>query len=171
MDSQVTRDKTGAIAPRKAGKMRPLLIVGGGGLLLWYLNSKGYLNFGTTTAPATTGPATGSGTGAGTGTGSGGGTSAPNYNSLAAIYTRLVADAGATAQTNGLTADGWNYSLARVVANVTPPDPAVLFPDQDRAMKITAATYWSAVSPYLHTTYNLSGLRGLGMARYGGWAA
>lgn len=154
--------------------MRPLLVIGAGGLLLWYLNSKGYLSglFGTT-ATTVLPPATGTGTTT-TGTTTTGTTTppAPGFNSLAAIYQRLQADAQAPPA--GLTAYGWNYSLARV-SSITPPDPAPLFAAAglEPTMNMTAAQYWSVMAPALTTSF---GLTGLGFAsRYfdrthGGWA-
>lgn len=150
--------------------MRPLLVIGAGGLLLWYLNSKGYLTglfggttttvipTGTTTPPTTTGTTPTAQT--------------PGFNSLAAIYTRLKADAQAPA---GLTAFGWNYSLARV-SSITPPDPTPLFAavGLDASINMTADQYWSVMAPVLTAQFGLSGMRGLGSAhynqRYGGWA-
>ena len=145
--------------------MRPLLVIGAGGLLLWYLNSKGYLSglFGaTTTSPTTTTPpATGGTTNP----------PAPPSNSLAAIFTRLQADAGAQAASTGLTAYGWNYSLARV-SSITPPDPLTLWDATTAAQNMTAAQYWAVMAPALTSSFGLSGMRGLGrMNTHGGWAA
>ncbi len=135
--------------------MKPLLIIGGGGLLLWYLNSKGYLSaFTTTPTPVTTTPATGTTTSPAS--------TAPAYNSLAATFARLKADAGAQAASTGLSAYGWNYSLARV-ANITPPDPNAVFTSgMDITLPMTADQYWGPMSAYL--TANM-GMSGLGAAR------
>ena len=149
--------------------MRPLLVIGAGGLLLWYLNSKGYLSslFGsTTTIPVTTPPATG---GTITTTPP---TQAPGFNSLASIYQRMVTDA--QAPSSGLTAWQWSYSLSRVSSITTPPDPTALFAAAgiDPTLPMTASQYWSVMSPALTAQYGLSGL---GSSPYfnrqhGGWA-
>lgn len=140
--------------------MRPLLIIGGGGLLLWYLNSKGYLSgileMSTTTPPVTTG------TTGGTTTTNPPTNTQPAYNSLVAIFARLKADAGAQAATTGLSAYGWNYSLARV-STITPPDPTQVFTSgMDLTQNMTADQYWGPMSAYLATN---NGLSGLGAAR------
>ena len=142
--------------------MKPLLVIGAGGLLLWYLNSKGYLSsvFGstsTTTTTTTTPPA---------------GTTATNTNSLAAIFTRLQADAGSQAAQTGLSAYGWNYSLARVTT-ITPPDPQSLWATAglDPTQNMTANQYWAIMAPALTTQFGLSGFRGMGRMNYHrGWA-
>jgi hypothetical protein len=102
-----------------------------------------------TTTPATTTPATTTPT-------------APSdaFNSLVAIYNRLVAAAPANA---ALTADGWNVYL-KSVSSVTPPDPAAIWTFTDanpRTATMTAAQYWSKMEPYLVTT----GMSGLGLYR------
>lgn len=139
--------------------MKPLLIIGGGGLLLWYLNSKGYFSsFTTTPTPVTTTPATGTTPPP----------AAPAYNSLAATFARLKADAGAQAASTGLSAYGWNYSLARV-STITPPDPNAVFTSgMDLTQNMTADQYWGAMAPYLTANFGMSGVRsisGLGATR------
>jgi hypothetical protein len=134
--------------------MRPIFIILGGGLLLWYLDSNGYLSglsslFGGTTAtptPVTTPPATG-------GTASG-----PTAATLASLYQLMIQNAGSAAQVSGLTPDGWGYSLNAVGVpfGVAAPDPTALF--NDRTIVISAPTYWSAVSPTLKAQYGLSGM-------------
>lgn len=145
--------------------MRPLLIIGGGGLLLWYLNSKGYLSmsmFTGSTTPATTTPGTT------TGTTTPPASTAPAYNSLAATFARMKADAGAQAASTGLSAYGWNYSLARV-SNITPPNPVDVFTSgMDLSQNMTADQYWGVMAPYLTANMGLSGVRsinGLGATR------
>ena len=96
-----------------------------------------------TTTPATTTPAT-----------------TPDFNSLAAIYSRMVAAAPTNAS---LTADGWNVYL-KSVSSVTPPDPGSVFTFTDanpRTATMTAAQYWSLMEPYLVT----QGMSGLGLYR------
>jgi hypothetical protein len=96
-----------------------------------------------TTTPATTTPAT-----------------TPDFNSLAAIYSRMVAAAPSNAS---LTADGWNVYLASV-SSVTPPAPESVFTFTDanpRTATMTAAQYWSLMEPYLVT----QGMSGLGLYR------
>jgi hypothetical protein len=95
-----------------------------------------------TTTPATTTPAT-----------------TPAFNSLAAIYSRMVA----AAPSNALTADQWNVYLALVSA-VAAPDPNAVFTFTDanpRTATMTAAQYWSKMEPYLVT----QGMSGLGLYR------
>lgn len=163
--------------------MKPLLVIGAGGLLLWYLNSKGYLSglFGATSTPVIGAPPPAPGAGttppAGynllPGTPGAGTTGTPGFNSLAAIYIRLQADA--KAPTTGLSAYGWNYSLARV-SSITPPDPDPLWAaaGSDPSQNMTAAQYWSIMAPALTAQFGLSGMRGLGSAywhdSHGGWA-
>jgi len=96
-----------------------------------------------TTTPATTTPAT-----------------TPDFNSLAAIYSRMVAAAPTNAS---LTADGWNVYL-KSVSSVTPPDPGSVFTFTDanpRTATMTAAQYWSLMEPYLVT----QGMSGFGLYR------
>ena len=147
--------------------MRPLLVIGAGGLLLWYLNSKGYLHnlFGGTTATVL--PPTPTGTGTGTPP------PAPSTNTLAAIFQRLQANA--QAPSSGLTAFGWNYSLAIVAPSIVPPDPTPLFAAAglDASQNMTANQYWSVMAPALTAQFGLSGMRGMGRYydnRHGGWA-
>lgn len=149
--------------------MRPLLIIGGGGLLLWYAYSKGLFGGTATVTPAggggTTTPPAGSG---GTTTTPTGGTSV-NPNSLSAIFNRMVADAHAPAA--GLTPDGWGYSLNRVQTLFTAPDPGPLF--SERTVNVSAQQYWAAVAPIISQQYGLSGIRGMGRVmpqRAIGWA-
>ena len=102
-----------------------------------------------TTTPATTTPATMTPT-----------TTTPAFNSLAAIYSRMVAAAPANAL---LTADGWNVYL-KSVSSVTPPAPESVFTFTDanpRTATMTAAQYWSLMEPYLVT----QGMSGLGLYR------
>ena len=149
--------------------MRGLLVVGAGGLLLWYLNSKGYLSnlFGGQT------PTTPGGFIQGTGTGTGTPPPPPNTNTLAAIFQRLQANA--QAPSSGLTAFGWNYSLAIVAPSIVPPDPTPLFAAAglDASQNMTANQYWSVMAPALTAQFGLSGMRGMGRYydnRHGGWA-
>jgi len=157
--------------------MRPLLIIGGGGILMYYLYKKGY--FGSTTAtPITSTPgsttitgSTGGTTTTGTTPTGGTTTTTPlNPNSLSAIFTRMVANA--QAPSSGLTPDGWGYSLNSVQSIFTAPDPDLLFPD--RTIKMTAEQYWQAITPYISQQYGLSGIRGMGrvlqMPHAIGWA-
>lgn len=141
--------------------MRPLLIIAGGGLLLWFLDTKGYFSglFGSISSTPATGttppPVTTSTTPP---------APAPDYNSLSAIATRLQADAGQVPAT-GLTPYGWNYSLARVWAGI-PPDPVSVFPGVDTTQPMTFATYWSGMSAALKNQFGLSGMAGLGLAQF-----
>jgi hypothetical protein len=82
------------------------------------------------------------------------------FNSLAAIYGRIVGAAPANAS---LTADQWNVYLA-AQSSVTPPDPASVFTFTDanpRTATMTAAQYWSVMEPYLVK----QGMSGLGLYR------
>ena len=84
----------------------------------------------------------------------------PDFNSLSAIYSRMVAAAPANAT---LTADQWNVYLGSQ-SSVTPPDPATVFTFTDanpRTATMTAAQYWSKMEPYLVT----QGMSGLGLYR------
>jgi len=146
--------------------VRAVLVIGAGGLLLWYLDTKGYFAgiFGaSTTTPVTTGTGTTTTTTTGTGT-----STTPGFNSLAAIYQRMVADAGSQAASTGLTAYGWNYSLARVTS-ITPPDPLTLWSGGADQQPMTASQYWSVMAPALTAQFGLSGVRS--MRGMGGWAA
>jgi hypothetical protein len=97
-------------------------------------------------------------------------TAASSFNSLDAIYQRIV-----TASTNDpnlkngqMTADQWNAYLA-AESNVTPPAPGTVFGTSytsNPTGTMTAATYWSTMSQYLATNMGMSGL-GL----YGGLGA
>jgi hypothetical protein len=114
-----------------------------------------YENFFATTTTTTTGAAT---------------TPAVNtgFDSLANIYLRMIQDAvnntpGTTQATITLTADQWNYYLARQ-SSVTPAAPAAVFgatytANPDATM--TAAQYWAVMDPYLVT----QGMSGLGLYR------
>ena len=123
-----------------------------------------YETYFATPAPATTTKGTTTG-----GTTTGGSTDA--FNSLAAIYTRLVKAAPTNAS---LTADQWSFYL-KGVSSVQPPDPASVFTFTEanpRTASMTAAQYWSVMEPYLVGT----GMSGLGlyrgitrMYRTGGW--
>lgn len=80
------------------------------------------------------------------------------YNSLDAIYPRMVTAAKAPAE--GLNADEWGFFLAQS-SNVTPPDPMDVFssiPGFDRAQKMTAVEYWALMAPYLKSKMGLSGV-------------
>lgn len=100
--------------------------------------------------------------------GSGAPATLPGFNSLAAIYTRMVQDAvantaGSTAASISLTADGWNYYLARQ-SSITPAAPGDVFGATYQANPnalLTAAQYWAAMEPYLVT----KGMSGLGLYR------
>lgn len=136
--------------------MKPLLIIGGGGLIVYYLYKQGYLSSlasvftpGVTVTPVPTG--TNSGTTAGAGT-------PPTPSQLATIYTHLVANAQAPG--GMLTPYQWNYSLAIVAPSVTPPDPQALPWPQglSDSTPMTAPQYWAVVKPYLTATFGLSGL-------------
>ena len=118
------------------------------GLGAYWLYESYFATTATTTTAATTTPTT-------TTT-----TATPDFNSLAAIYSRLVAAAGVNAS---LTADGWNVYL-KSVSSVTPPDPGSVFTFTDanpRTATMTAAQYWSLMEPYLVT----QGMSGLGLYR------
>jgi hypothetical protein len=106
----------------------------------------------TTTTPATTTTGT-------TTTGTTTSTTTPDFNSLAAIYSRMVA----AAPSNALTADQWNVYLADQ-SSVIPPDPNSIWSFTDanpRTATMTAAQYWSKMEPYLVT----QGMSGLGLYR------
>lgn len=88
------------------------------------------------------------------------------FNTLDAIYSRMVAAATADKAASTLTADQWNVYL-KLNSNVSsPPDPPTVFPDQDRATLMTSAQYWAGMSAYLAKNMGMSGL-GL----YGGLGA
>lgn len=134
-----------------------ILLLAGAGALVYYAYSKGYFGQIFTTSATTTTTGGGSTTTGGTTTPPVG---SPSYNSLAAIYQRLVGLAGAnTVQ----TPDAWNYDLATVqsVANPLPP-PEVVWTDSsfDRNVTMTLAQYWSGMSAYLHQNAGLSALMG-----------
>jgi hypothetical protein len=115
----------------------------------------------TTTTPATTTPATTTPVTTTT-------PATPAFNSLAAIYTRMVADAvanvaGSTASTITLTADQWNFYLARQ-SSITPAAPGTVFGATYQANPsalMTPAQYWNVMEPYLVT----QGMSGLGLYR------
>ena len=146
--------------------MKPLLILGGVGVLAYYL----YEQYkGSTTLTATI-PVTGGGTTTTTPVVTTPGT--PAYNSLAAIAARIQAAAGSGAT---YSADQWNVYLGQQ-AGITPPSPDTVFgtafDPSDRSVNgsvaIPFATYWGPMSAFLTSSLGMSGLRGWGM---GGWAA
>ena len=109
-----------------------------------------YENFFATPATATTATTTPSTSPATTDT----------FNSLASIYSRIVAAVPANTL---YTADQWNVYLA-AQSSVTPPDPALVFTFTDaspRTATMTAAQYWSEVEPYLVK----QGMSGFGLYR------
>lgn len=158
--------------------MGPLLIILGGGGILYYLYSKGCFSGGaacpfhfpsSTPAPSPTPTQTGTGTGTSSGTGTGTGTSTsggtPIIN-LATIAQRVQASAGAVPP-SGLTSDGWNFSLNSVYpAAAGVDDPSVIFPGIDRTQPMPWSVYWQTMAPVLSAHFGLSGLRGLS-----GWYA
>ena len=100
--------------------------------------------------------------------GSGAPSTLPGFNSLASIYTRMVQDAvsntpGATTGSIALTADGWNYYLARQ-SSITPAAPGDVFGAVYQANPnalLTAAQYWTVMEPYLVK----QGMSGFGLYR------
>ena len=92
------------------------------------------------------------------------------FNTLDAIYSRMVAAATADKAPATMTADQWNVYL-KLSSNVSsPPDPPTVFPNQDRATLMSSAQYWAGMSQYLATTMGMSGLGsfgGLGFAMCG----
>jgi len=108
----------------------------------------------TTTTPATTPPAT---TPAATTPAS----ATSSFNTLDAIYSRMVAAATADKAANTLTADQWNVYLG-LSSNITPPAPGDVFGDAYRAnpsaLLMTSAQYWSGMSAYLAKNMGMSGL-------------
>jgi hypothetical protein len=111
----------------------------------------------TTTTPATTTPATTTTT-----------TTTPGFNSLASIYTRMVQDAvnntaGSTTAGITLTADQWNFYLARQ-SSITPAAPGLVFGASYTTTPtalMTPAEYWAGMEPYLVA----QGMSGLGLYR------
>ncbi len=90
------------------------------------------------------------------------------FDSLAAIYTRMIQDAvnntpGATTANIVLTADQWNFYLARQ-SSIVPVAPGTIFGATYTAnptATMTAAQYWSVMEPYLVS----QGMSGLGLYR------
>lgn len=128
--------------------MKGLLIAAGGGLLLWWYYKNQTPAVGT---PITT-PATGTTT-------TPPASSAPAFNSLAAIYTRIH---NAVPANQSYTADGWNVYLKQQSSVSEPPDPAVVFAGSDRNAPMTLAQYWAVMSQYLMANNGMSGFRGMG---------
>lgn len=90
---------------------------------------------------------------------------ASTFNTLDAIYSRMVAAVPANTQQ---TADQWNTVLAAQSA-VTPPDPNAVFTfttANPRTATMTAAQYWTPMSAYLAKNMGMSGL-----GFYGGFGA
>lgn len=93
----------------------------------------------------------------------------PAFNSLAAIYARTVADAvantpGSTASTITLTADQWNFYLARQSTITSPPAPGDVFGASYQTNPnnlMTPAQYWAGMEPYLAA----KGMTGVGLYR------
>lgn len=56
-----------------------------------------------------------------------------------------------------LNGDQWNYYLAQVVPNLTPPDAVAMFGARPQT-PFTAATYWAQVGPWLTTNKGMSGV-------------
>jgi hypothetical protein len=119
----------------------------------YYAYSQGWLSsLGIGTAAATTTPAT---------------TTTPavavnpnpitGANTLAGIYSRMVAAAGSGSR----GVDEWNSYLA-TAGNLTPPDPMPLFqaavPGFERSQKLTAAQYWGVMAPALTSQQGLTGM-------------
>jgi len=139
--------------------LAPILIILGGGGVIYYLYTKGYFTTSTTPAPTpvTTPPTTTSTTGSTT-------TSAP-ASSLANIYAGMVANANAP--TSGLTPYQWNFSLQNMLTPLgkTAPDPQVVFAGTDLRQNMSAAQFWAKMAPYLTANMGISGLHGLGAMR------
>ena len=96
--------------------------------------------------------------------------SATADNSLAGIYARVQAAAGSETHT---PAD-WN-SIVAAHSNITPPDPVLVWgPALNLTHGMSLTTYWHAMSIYLHA---MTGMQGLGAAGrtlrliQGGWNA
>lgn len=138
------------------------ILLGVGLLAFWYI-SKGGLSsiLGTTTTTPTTGTTT-------TPTQTGGTTTqtppAPAYNSIAAIYQRILSASG-NSLTQTLSPDQWNYYLVTNSSIPAGPDPNAVFGGHD---PITLSAYWSGMQSWL-TGQGLSGLSGRGAWRM--WAA
>ena len=89
-------------------------------------------------------------------------------NTLAGIYSRMVAAAGSGSR----GVDAWNSYLA-TAGNLTPPDPMPIFtaavPGFDRSQLLTAAQYWGVMAPALTAQQGLTGMgrvfAGLGAIR------
>jgi len=75
------------------------------------------------------------------------------YNSLDAIYARMVAAGG-----GDTGPDGWNARLVAAGGPSPAPDPLEVFPGVDRAVSMTAAQYWGPMSKYLAAHAGLSGV-------------
>jgi len=125
--------------------------------------SQGWLSFlGIGTAAATTTATTTTGTAATTTAVELAKVAAPSFNSLDAIYSRMVA----LASKDGITSTGpdvWNYYTVNAGGPSQMPSP------EDAGLtrvNMTSAQYWSAMSPVLKTKLGLSG-----MGFYGGLGA
>lgn len=170
-------------------KPNTLIMLAGGALVLYYLmGDKTPATAGGSGAGAGAGTGAGAGAGsgagaAGAGAGAGSGTGGTSFNSLDAIYRRLVtvATAGGVNPAVGVGPDAWNTYLVlpTVSTVVTAPDPMAVFPGIDRSKAMTAVQYWSGMSDYLSKNSGLKGI-GLGLAvpyprsrffAYGGWQA
>lgn len=81
-----------------------------------------------------------------------------SFNTLDAIYSRMVAAATADKAASSMTADQWNLYL-KLSSNVaSPPDPPTVFPNQDRGTLMTSAQYWAGMSQYLAANMGMTGL-------------
>jgi hypothetical protein len=83
-------------------------------------------------------------------------------NTVAGVQARTIVAANAPA--DGLSVDGWGYSLNSVLSplGMVAPDPMPLFsaavPGFDRSQVLTAGQYWAVMAPALKSQLGLSGL-------------
>ena len=127
-----------------------LLILAGGGYLIYYLSQHPSLGLSV--------GGTGTGSGSGTGTGSGG--SIPP-NSLAAIYNRILASVGGPSQVGGLTVHTpreWNL-IFQAASGIVPPDPTVIYGYDPGDEPIPISWWWPVMDAYMRTQ-GMSGLSG-----------
>lgn len=129
--------------------MAPVLLLAGVAGLGYYGYSKGWFSS-LTGSTTTTTPPTGTTTPPNT-----------NFNSLANIYARLVADItkNEAAKANAMMSlYQWNWYLARSWSGTPPDATAFADPNFDPAAPMSLNAYWSAANPWLAKNAGLSGV-------------